>query len=91
MNLLLAALAYYLLQLSVMRADGPDSPLRQALGRDLKSKVSLLIYLVGIIGCLLWVWVGIAAYVLVAVIWLVPDRRMEHYIDASKEPSTLRP
>jgi uncharacterized membrane protein len=90
-NLLLAALAFLLLQLSVMRAGGPDSPLRQALGRDLKGKVSPLIYLVGIVGSLLWVWVGIAAYVLVAVIWLVPDRRMEHYINASKEPSTLRP
>jgi uncharacterized membrane protein len=84
-NLLLAALAYYLLQLSVMRADGPDSALRQALGRDLKGKTSPLIYLFGIIGSLVWVWVGIAAYVLVAVIWLVPDRRMEHYIDANKE------
>jgi uncharacterized membrane protein len=90
-NLLLAALAFYLLQHSVMRADGPDSALRQALGRDLKSKVSPLIYVFGIIGSLLWVWVGIAAYVLVAVIWLVPDRRIEHYIDASKEPPTLRP
>ena len=90
-NLMLAALAFYLLQHSVMRADGPDSALRQALGRDLKGKVSPLIYLVGIIGSLLWVWVGIAAYVLVAVIWLVPDRRMEHYIDAYQEPPTLRP
>jgi uncharacterized membrane protein len=89
-NLLLAALAFYLLQLSVMRAGGPDNALRQALGRDLKGKISPLIYLSGIIGSLLWVWVGIAAYVLVAAIWLVPDRRMEHYIDANKEPPTLR-
>ena len=90
-NLMLAALAYYLLQLTVERADGPDSALRQALGRDLKGKISPLIYVFGIIGSLLWVWVGIAAYVLVAVIWLVPDRRMEHYIDAHKGPPTLRP
>jgi uncharacterized membrane protein len=68
-NLLLAALAYLLLQHSVVRVEG----------------------LFGIIGSLLWVWVGIAAYVLVAAIWLVPDRRMEHYIDANQEPSTLRP
>ena len=90
-NLLLAALALYLLQLSVMRAGGPSNALREALGRDLKGKISPLIYLFGIIGSLLWVWVGIAAYVLVAVIWLVPDRRMEHYIDAHQEPPTLRP
>jgi|RhiMetStandDraft_4_1073278.scaffolds.fasta_scaffold00652_2 uncharacterized membrane protein len=90
-NLLLAAAAFYLLQLSVMRGGGPDNALRQALGRDLKGKISPLIYLSGIIGSLLWVWVGIAAYVLVAAIWLVPDRRMEHYIDAHQEPPTLRP
>jgi TMEM175 potassium channel family protein len=90
-NLLLAALAFYLLQLSVMRAGGPSNALREALGRDLKGKISPLIYLFGITGSLLWVWVGIAAYVLVAVIWLVPDRRMEHYIDAHQEPPTLRP
>jgi hypothetical protein len=80
-----------LLQHTVMRAGGPGNALRQALGRDLKGKISPLIYLVGIIGSLLWVWVGIAAYVLVAAIWLVPDRRMEHYIDANTEPPTLRP
>ena len=80
-----------MLQVSVMSAEGPESALRQALGRDLKGKLSPLIYLFGIIGSLLWVWVGIAAYVLVAAIWLVPDRRMEHYIDANKEPPTLRP
>jgi uncharacterized membrane protein len=90
-NLLLAALAFYLLQLSVMRAGGPSNALREALGRDLKGKISPLIYLFGIIGSLLWAWVGIAAYVLVAVIWLVPDRRMEHYIDAHQEPPNLRP
>jgi hypothetical protein len=59
---------------------------RQALGRDLKGRISPLIYLFGIIGSLLWVWLAIAAYVLVAVIWLIPDRRMEHYIDAHMEP-----
>jgi uncharacterized membrane protein len=90
-NLLLAALAYLLLELSVMRAGGPDNALRQALGRDLKGKISALIYLIGIVGSLLWVWFGITAYVLVAVIWLVPDRRMEHYIDANQEPPPLRP
>jgi hypothetical protein len=58
---------------------------RQALGRDLKGRISPLIYLFGIIGSLLSVWLAIAAYVLVAVIWLVPDRRMEHYIDAHME------
>ena len=57
---------------------------------SLLSAISL-IYLFGIIGSLLWVWLGIAAYVLVAAIWLIPDRRMEHYIDAHQEPPALRP
>jgi hypothetical protein len=56
-----------------------------------KGKISPLIYLFGIIGSLLWVWFGIAAYVLVAAIWLIPDRRMEHYIDAHQEPPAFRP
>jgi uncharacterized membrane protein len=85
-NLVLAGLAYLLLESSVVRADGPDSAVRQALGRDLKGRISPLIYLFGIIGSLLWVWLAIAAYVLVAVIWLIPDRRMEQYIDAHMEP-----
>ena len=85
-NLVLAGLAYLLLERSVIRADGPDSAVRQALGRDLKGRISPLIYLFGIISSLLWVWLAIAAYVLVAVIWLVPDRRMERYIDAHMEP-----
>ncbi|HKN43632.1 MAG TPA: TMEM175 family protein [Propionibacteriaceae bacterium] len=91
LNLMLAALAFYLLQLTIIRADGPDSALRQAIGRDLKGKISPLIYLSGIVGSLLWAWIGIAAYVLVAVIWLIPDRRMEHYIDAHHEPPPLQP
>ena len=90
-NLLLAGLAYLLLQLSVVRADGPDSAVRQALGHDLKGRISPLIYLFGIICSLLSVWLGIAAYVLVAVLWLVPDRRMEQYIDAHHEAPTSRP
>ena len=81
-NLLLAALAFpYSSTVSCVWRDRTVA-LRQALGRDLKGKVSPLIYLFGIIGSLLWVWLGIAAYVLVAVIWLIPDRRIEHYIDA---------
>src|SRR4029434_10634932 len=80
-NLLLAGAAYLLLQHSVVRIEGPDSPLRQALGRDLKGKISPLIYLFGILGSLLWVWLGIAAYVLVAAILLIPGPRVGSYIE----------
>jgi uncharacterized membrane protein len=81
-NLLAAAIAYYVLQRVIFRAEGPDSLLQQALGRDLKGKLSPLIYAVGIGGSFLSIWIGVAAYVVVALIWLVPDRRAERFINA---------
>ena len=81
-NLLGAAVAYYVLQQTIFRAEGPDSLLRQAVGRDLKGKLSPVIYSVGIAGSFASVWVGIVAYVVVAVLWLVPDRRAERFINA---------
>ena len=85
-NLLGAAIAYYVLQQAIFRAEGPQSLLRQAVGRDLKGKLSPVIYIVGIVGSLWSVWVGIVAYVAVAVIWLVPDRRAERFINAHLLP-----
>src|SRR6476659_2815864 len=70
-NLLLAALAYYLLQSMIVRAEGPDSPLRRAIGRDLKCKMSPLIYLVGIALCFVDPRLGLVAFIVVALIWLV--------------------
>lgn len=80
LNLLGAAIAYYVLQLAVFRRDGPDSLLRQALGRDLKGKLSPAVYVLGILGSLVAPWIGVLAYVAVAVTWLVPDRRAERFI-----------
>ena len=79
-NLLGAAVAYYVLQLAVFRRDGPDGLLRQALGRDLKGKLSPAVYVLGILGSLVAPWIGVLAYVTVAVVWLVPDRRAERFI-----------
>jgi uncharacterized membrane protein len=79
-NLLAAAIAYYVLQLTIFHAEGPDSLLRQAVGRDLKGKLSPLVYVVGILGSFVAAWVGIVAYIAVAVIWLVPDRRAERFV-----------
>jgi uncharacterized membrane protein len=79
-NLLGAAVAYYVLQLAILHAEGPESRLRAAIGRDLKGKISPMIYLTGI--ALAWVEPGLslAAYAVVAVIWLVPDRRIERLV-----------
>lgn len=81
-NLLAAAIAYYVLQRTIFRAEGPDGLLQQALGRDLKGKLSPVIYALGIGGSFVSIWIGVAAYVMVALIWLVPDRRAERFVNA---------
>ena len=80
-NLLAAAIAYYVLQLAILRAEGDDGVLRDALGRDVKGKISPVLYLAGIASTL-WVavWLGLVFYAVVAAIWLVPDRRMESFV-----------
>jgi uncharacterized membrane protein len=77
-NLLACALAYFLLERRIIAAQGADGKLAVAVGRDLKGKLSPLFYLAGIAAAWLW-WpaAGMALFVLVALIWLVPDRRIE--------------
>ncbi len=82
--LLAAALAYYLLQLSIIRDQGPDSVLRRAVGGDLKGKVSPALYVLGIGMAFVQHWLAIAIYPLVAMLWLVPDRRVERTLTASR-------
>jgi uncharacterized membrane protein len=75
--LLLAAIAYYILQALILSAHGPDFPLRQALGRDLKGKISPPLYVSAIILAFVNRWIAVGVYVVVALMWLVPDRRIE--------------
>ncbi|MCM3887094.1 TMEM175 family protein [Frankia sp. R82] len=82
-NLLAAACVYNVLQWVVIGAHGPESPLRQAIGADLKGRVSPLLYLVGILCAQfvdphgrLGVVIASGCYILVALIWIVPDRRI---------------
>jgi len=82
-NLLLAAVAYYTLQLVIFGVEG-GSGLREALGRDLKGKLSPFFYLAGIALAFVTPWLGEIMFVTVAIIWLVPDRRVERYL-ASQE------
>jgi TMEM175 potassium channel family protein len=77
MVLLMAAIAYYLLQLAIIRAQGPNSVLKKAIGRDWKGKLSPVLYLVAIVSTLRSPWVAQAVFVGVALIWLIPDRRIE--------------
>jgi uncharacterized membrane protein len=75
--LLMPAIAYYLLQKAIIHRQGAHSVLASALGSDIKGKISPVLYITGIGLAFVEPWLGIAAYVLVAVIWLVPDRRIE--------------
>lgn len=78
LSLLMPALAYYLLQSAITRAHGRrQSMLAQALGRDFKGKVSPTIYVAAIGMAFVDPWISIALYMLVALLWLIPDRRIE--------------
>ncbi|MFN2504073.1 MAG: TMEM175 family protein [Acidimicrobiales bacterium] len=81
--LLLAALAYFVLQRTIVAEQGPDSPLAAALGRDAKGRISPVIYAVAIPVAFLNRYIALALYVLVSLIWLVPDRRLESGLSAS--------
>ncbi len=75
--LLCAALCYTVLQWQIIRLNGRESLLAVAVGQDLKGKLSVLLYLLGIVLAFVRPWIAIALYALVAAIWLVPDRRIE--------------
>jgi uncharacterized membrane protein len=78
--LLASAIAYFILQSALLRAEGGDSELRVAVGPDLKGKASPALYCLGIGLTLVDRWFGMAIYVAVALIWLVPDRRVERHL-----------
>lgn len=75
--LFLASIAYFILARTLVSYHGDDSPLARALGKDFKGKISSLIYAVAIPLSLVRSWLACALYVLVAITWLIPDRRIE--------------
>jgi uncharacterized membrane protein len=83
LNLLAAALAYYMLQLAIFRTAGGDR-LQAALGEDWKGKLSPVLYLLGIGLAFVQSWMAEIPYVAVALIWLVPDRRVERYLASER-------
>ncbi len=78
--LLMAAIAYWLLQQRIIAAQGPDSLLHKAIGSDWKGKLSPVLYLAAIPLSFVSHWIAQALYVVVALMWLVPDRRIERAI-----------
>jgi uncharacterized membrane protein len=81
--LLAAAVAYFALQTAIIRKQGRDSALAAALGRDMKGKASPVIYAAGIALSFVDRWVGLALYVVVALLWLIPDRRVERRVTSA--------
>lgn len=86
--LLAAAIAYYVLQEALLRAEGTESRLRVAIGTDIKGKISPVFYCLGIGLSFVERWLSVALYVAVALMWLVPDRRVERHIAATHENPT---
>jgi len=79
-TLLMPAIAYFLLERAIVHQQGRDSVLASAIGRDLKGKISPLLYAAAIVLAFVSPWLSIALYVLVAVMWLIPDRRIERVL-----------
>ncbi len=79
-NLLMAGLAYYLLVRALLAHHEKDSPLARAIGKDFKGLLSMALYFVAIPLSFVQPWIGFSFYVLVAIIWFIPDRRIEKQI-----------
>ena len=81
--LVLAGFAYSILQAIIVRHEGPQSVLARAIGRDIKGWASVAIYIAGIALSFAQPWLGQAMYVIVAALWLVPDRRIERVVSGA--------
>jgi uncharacterized membrane protein len=79
--LLMAALAYWMLQQALIAAEGSGSMLRRAIGSDWKGKLSPVLYLTGIASTFWRPWAAQLLYALVASLWLIPDRRIEQVVE----------
>jgi uncharacterized membrane protein len=77
---LMPAFAYLLLQTAILRRQGSQSVLAQALGKDSKGKISVALYVAAIAVAFAYAWLSIVLYAIVALIWLIPDRRIEKAI-----------
>lgn len=77
MTLMLAAIAYFILTRILIAHHGKDSTLAAAIGNDFKGKVSVVIYAIAVVSAFAVPWLACLLYVLVAILWLIPDRRIE--------------
>ena len=81
---IMSAVAYTLLCWMLIKAQGPGSRLASALGKDWKGKLSLVIYAAGIVLALFNSWLGFSMYIVVAIVWFIPDRRIERSVSGAQ-------
>jgi uncharacterized membrane protein len=86
--LLMAAIAYLILQHLIIRSEGADSLVKRAIGSDWKGKFSPLAYLAAILIAPWATWLSLAVYVGAALVWLIPDRRIEHQLRAHDDSTS---
>lgn len=79
--LFLAALAYWILEKTIIHYEGEHSRLAKAVGKDLKEQLSLVLYITAIFLSFFYAWLAELIYVFVALMWLVPDRRIEKIVN----------
>jgi len=80
-SLLMPALAWWIMQRVIIRAQGQASPMRAFLGRDLKANISLLLYVSGVALSFVAPWAALVCYGVVMFTWLMPDRRIEKMVE----------
>jgi uncharacterized membrane protein len=88
--LLASAIAFYILVQAILRSQGPDGRLARAIGRDFKGKMSPVAYTAGILVSPVAPWLSIAIYTAVALIWLVPDTRVERMMGLEEKRERAR-
>ena len=83
--LLMASIAYHVLQKMIINAQQRSSTLKQAIGNDTKGKVSMLVYLTASGLAIIQPWIAQALYVILAMLWLIPDRRIENMLYSTEK------
>jgi uncharacterized membrane protein len=80
----MAGIAYVILQQLIIASQGPDSILKKAVRGDWKGKLSPVLYAVAILSTFWWKWMALGLYVVVALVWLIPDRRIENVLRSER-------
>jgi len=89
-NLLMSGFAYYILEISILKKHGSESLLAKAIGKDLKGRASIVLYVIAIIFTLINQWISGAIYVLVALMWLIPDKRIERILNSEHDSTNIK-